>query len=392
MEQQMRFHTEPSSSSVLSSALASARHTTGSTHNFYLYPARFSPEAAAAIIWTYSHREDWILDPFMGGGTAVVEALMAGRRTMGVDLNALGHFVATVRTTPLSDNDRFSIRMWAAAAQSHGQNRCERISILNLPKAVTSFMQKAIVHIAELPFRRQRSFARCALLRLGQRVLDCRDHAAHDKKHLAKLPQLVDEMLSGLQHFVKQCGEAGISKNEITSRRLLLVGDARHAVNRTLCRRKGIRPSLVMTSPPYAKVHVLYHRWQVRGRSETPAPYWIADVPDGYYASHYTGGSRTPTGERSYFQMIQEVFSSLRAVIHPDATVAQLVGFANARKQLPLYLQAMRRAGYEEELPTANGRLWRLVPNRKWHARLQGALDASSEVLLIHHPIQKSRG
>ena len=32
---------------------------------------------------------------------------------------------------------------------------------------------------------------------------------------------------------------------------------------------------LVLTSPPYPGVHVLYHRWQVQGRRETPAPFWI---------------------------------------------------------------------------------------------------------------------
>jgi DNA methylase len=356
-----------------------------------LYPARFSPEAAAAVISTYSHPGDWILDPFMGAGTAVVEALMAGRRIVGVDLNALGHFVATVRTTPLSDKDRSIVRIWAEkAAEPHGRHHSKTFPILNLPEAVASFMRMAIARLAELPFRRQRSFARCVLLRLGQKALDCRDDTAHDRQHLAmRLPQLVDELLNGLQQFVRRCGEAGIPKNEVTSRRLLLLGDARRAV--TLCEREGVRPNLVFTSPPYPKVHVLYHRWQVCGRSETPAPYWIADIPDGYYASHYTGGSRTRTGERKYFQMIQEVFSSLRAVIHPEATVAQLVGFANARKQLPIYLRAMREAGYEEE-PLPNRRLWRPVPNRKWHARLQGALDASSEVLLIHHPVRKPRG
>lgn len=35
-------------------------------------------------------------------------------------------------------------------------------------------------------------------------------------------------------------------------------------------------PGLILTSPPYPGVHVLYHRWQVQGRKETPAPFWIA--------------------------------------------------------------------------------------------------------------------
>lgn len=376
---------------ALKMALESTRRTEGSTHNFYLYPARFSPEAAAAVISTYSHRNDWILDPFMGGGTAVVEGLMAGRRVVGTDLNALGHFVATVRTTPLSHCSQLAVRCWAArVTETDGKCSPGRHSIVNLPRSLNSFAAIAIGQADELPFFRQRSFARCALLRLGQWALDCRDYASPERRHLVrKLPHLVDQMLVGLDQFVQRCREAGVNKNEITSRRLLLRGDARSALIATLSCRERIRPTLVFTSPPYPKVHVLYHRWQVRGRSETPAPYWIANVPDGYYASHYTGGSRTPTGERRYFRMIRDVFSSLRTIIAPDATIAQLVGFANVKAQLPMYLQAMTDAGYEED--SSSHRAWRRVPNRKWHARLHGSLDASSEVFLVHHPLRNRR-
>jgi hypothetical protein len=38
----------------------------------------------------------------MGGGTSIVEGLAQGRQMLGIDVNALAHFVTTVRTTPLS--------------------------------------------------------------------------------------------------------------------------------------------------------------------------------------------------------------------------------------------------------------------------------------------------
>jgi hypothetical protein len=41
----------------------------------------------------------------MGGGTTIVEALSLGRKAIGLDINALSHFVTTVKTTPLSEND-----------------------------------------------------------------------------------------------------------------------------------------------------------------------------------------------------------------------------------------------------------------------------------------------
>ena len=45
--------------------------------------------------------------------------------------------------------------------------------------------------------------------------------------------------------------------------------------------RRWRAPQLVVTSPPYPGVHVLYHRWQVDGRKEAPLPFMIANKLDG---------------------------------------------------------------------------------------------------------------
>ena len=55
-------------------------------------------------------------------------------------------------------------------------------------------------------------------------------------------------------------------------------------------------PRLVLTSPPYPGVHVLYHRWQVDGRKEAPLPFMIANKLDGAGLSYYTMGDRKYPG------------------------------------------------------------------------------------------------
>src|SRR5256885_9711341 len=112
-------------------ALLTKSYTTGSTHNFYHYPARFPPAIARSIIETFSRPGDVLLDPFMGGGTTVVEALSLGRRIIGVDLNALAHFVATVRTTPLSSQDETTLISWAERASI----LMPREHLLHVPKS-----------------------------------------------------------------------------------------------------------------------------------------------------------------------------------------------------------------------------------------------------------------
>jgi len=59
-------------------AIDSGDRVSGYTHGFYRYPARSSPLFVREVIRQYSTSDDCILDPFMGGGTTIVEALTMG--------------------------------------------------------------------------------------------------------------------------------------------------------------------------------------------------------------------------------------------------------------------------------------------------------------------------
>ena len=76
-------------------------------------------------------------------------------------------------------------------------------------------------------------------------------------------------------------------------------------------------PRLVVTSPPYPGVHVLYHRWQVDGRKEAPLPFMIANKLDGAGSSYYTMGDRKYPELRTYFENIRATMSSVAALCRP---------------------------------------------------------------------------
>lgn len=148
----------------------------------------------------------------------------------------------------------------------------------------------------------------------------------------------------------------------------------------------GAKVDLVVTSPPYAGIHVLYHRWQVDGRKETPAPYWIANCLDGQGASYYTFGGRAQEGHGNYFDASLRTLESIRGVMREGAPFVQMIAFSDPSSQLPRYLRNMSRAGFEEMRPGTKGfrRIWRGVPRRSWHAELQGDTNSAREVVLIH--------
>ena len=146
----------------------------------------------------------------------------------------------------------------------------------------------------------------------------------------------------------------------------------------------GARADLVVTSPPYPGIHMLYHRWQVDGRRESPAPYWILHCEDGEGASFYTFG-----GRENLDGYCNELLSSLRAirkVMKRGAMIIQMIAFGDPRRQLSRYLSTMQAAGFVE-IASGRGpqkRIWRSVPNRKWHATFKGRTHSSREVVLIH--------
>jgi hypothetical protein len=260
--------------------------------------------------------------------------------------------------------------------------------VKNLPTEVQEVCGALKAEIAKLPLERQRRFALCALLSTGRWAVDCKKDLPLASNILAKFLVHLHEMILGMQAFIKACRGAGLKKSKIRQSRNLL---CRSAIGLELERKLEtfIKPRLVVTSPPYPAVHILYHRWQVFGRRETPAPYWMANLNDGNTASRYTFGGRSTLGLENYFRDIECSFRSIRKVISRRALVVQMVAFSDACAQLPSYLAAMERAGFAESQVvslTGEDRVWRNVPNRKWYCYNSRQQDSSKEVVLFHRP------
>ena len=137
-------------------------------------------------------------------------------------------------------------------------------------------------------------------------------------------------------------------------------------------------------------MHVLYHRWQVDGRKESPAPYWITSCEDGEGSSYYNFGNRKQKGLHKYFENSLRALVAIRKVMRYGGYLVQLVAFRDPNQYLPKYLKTLEKAGFKELFilsPHINGtscRVWRQVPNRKWHAVLRDQTTSLREVFLIH--------
>jgi len=371
----------------------------GLTHTFYRYPARFSPPFVRAAIELFTKPGDVVLDPYLGGGTALVEALALGRRGVGADISSLATFVTQVKTTLLSHQELLLIRSWGSDVKEsiniHGpspkwsdwteecyQKHLRTKSIWRLRKAIEQVLESAkTFNSAKLE-----RFARCIVLRTAQWALDSR-------KRLPSVAEFRERIVENLQDMITGAAGLRLAAERAASGNAPLRPICLHRSAVGLDEDERVKnlapPKLVLTSPPYPGIHVLYHRWQVDGRKETPAPFWIARKLDGSGASYYTMGDRKEQELKTYYDTLAAAFQSIARLCDERTTVLQMVAFASPEWQLPRYLEVMQDAGFRECqlancIDAQDGRLWRAVPNRRWHADQKGETSSSREVVLVH--------
>jgi hypothetical protein len=370
---------------------------TSSPHEFYRYPARFSPAFARAAIKAFTNPGDLVLDPFVGGGTTLVEAMLLGRRSVGSDLNELATFVSQVKTTVLRKNDIAMLREWAVRLRDRLDLRRPIPSLNNwridgylkdLDSGsiwrIRDLIALALKSVRELPALAQQDFARCVILRTAQWGLDMRSE-------IPSVPEFRDTMVAQAHAMIDAATLFADTLRDGTVPPIILTQRVPGLADCEAM--SGQQPELILTSPPYPGVYVIYHRWKLRGRREIPAPYWITDRLDGQGMSAYTMGARADKTHDAYFKQLSDAFADLRSLTGSATHVVQIVGFNNVANQLDRYLDAMHDAGLEElvfpELATAeDGRLWRHVPSRRWWNTTTTLRDVAphtaKEVVLIH--------
>jgi len=101
------------------------------THGFHAWPARMHPLTARRAIKQAA--PGWIVDPFMGGGTVPLEAMLAGRSALGRDLNPVAIEVAWARSRRWDKPRRNGLVEAASEVVQHAKK--ERPKDKRVPKA-----------------------------------------------------------------------------------------------------------------------------------------------------------------------------------------------------------------------------------------------------------------
>lgn len=377
---------------------------TATPHEFYRYPARFSPDLAAAVIGAFTQVGDLVADYFVGGGTTLVEARLASRLGVGSDINSLSVFVSKVKTRIYSGQELVEVLAWSTRASKASPRQSDWPADDQTLSYFRNFSdpgladQRRVVLAAlreldSIEPTRARDLARCVLLRTAQWALDMRSEVPSAGALRDALVENTTATVAAARSVATRYRSADqlVSGDGLPRSVVLHKGVPGLAGHTALSRHPT--PKLVLTSPPYPGVYVNYHRWKLRGRLETPLPYFIAGQSDGHGLGYYTMGARSDHTQDIYFRQLEAGFSDIAKMCGPETWLVQVVGFNHVEDQLGRYLHTMTKAGFDEvtfaNLATSeDGRLWRDVPGRRWWARAGDRSEVvqhtAREVVVIH--------
>jgi DNA modification methylase len=260
------------------------RDVNSHTHGFHKYPAKFIPHIPKWAITKYLNgdKNKFVLDPFCGSGTTLVESVLAGYNAIGIDIDPLSALISKVKTTKVDTTELKKISYWLAkeiTTKRKGTFKpdCETIehwftkdAIDKLSKIRTSLNQipekfgntKKVKDIQNLFF-----ICFSSIIRRVSKA-DNESQKTYVSHTRVKEPEEVNALfLKQLELYVER---ATIFSNETytKAKSKIIVSSSTNSLNKNL---NNQQIDLVITSPPYIKAIDYVYNQMVE-------LFWIGDL------------------------------------------------------------------------------------------------------------------
>ena len=238
------------------------------THGFHQYPARMHPEIAKRLIEKYAIKSsDIVFDPFMGSGGVLVESMVHGNNSVGIDLNPFAVLLATVKTTPLNVAKlETTFNQIILDSKKDKKNKIEYDNAPNfLPKkpkekSLKFWYQNDTLrdlqilknHVFLTKDKKSRDFFKICFS-LATRKVSFQKNSIYkiyrmklDKRELFK-PNVLDEFSKTCKNNIKNMKEFSNTLGANYSKAIPILGNTFDTPELL----DGKKPTLVVTSPPY---------------------------------------------------------------------------------------------------------------------------------------------
>lgn len=355
------------------------------SHGLHPYPAKFVAQLPRQAIRLLSRPGEIVLDPFSGGGTSGVEALLAGRDYVGIDANPVGNAIGRAKTAPLAREDLHSLRLLEARllalqqADLNGEPSWLP-SIPNVEKWYDDgiFRALGIVReaIVEVECAGARGLALLAFVQASARVSFQESETRYSSK-----PRAVDALevpraiVSELRRMRRIAEEVELGSNGTAT---FVDADARDADS---YRVQDASVGMVITSPPYPNTYDyhLYHRFRLFWLGEDPGQLRRVEI-----GSHLKNqGLKDPVG--AYLQDMRAVLTNCCRVLMPDRYAVVVVGDGLFKGKVFETARNLRRVAEEEGFEHVAS-LNRAMPEHRRSVTKPGRRLTHEQLLVLRRP------
>ena len=357
------------------------------THRLYRYPASMSPMIARSLIENFSSEGDLLLDPFCGGGTTAIEGIALGRRVVCSDISPLACFVTRAKATPISNGSLTKYCLWYLKENKILENYHPRqlksleINGKKYSPITYSTILKLMNDAEKIADPAARRLAQLVVLNVAKKSFDCRSKSTP--------PYLVRQLFQRASHETNMCMRKYLSSvkenavDNINRKSFQVIQcDAKNLATKISSYKNKF--SLVVTSPPYPGVHVLYNRWQLFGRRETDLPFRLLGFDNDCPASFYTMGTRENHSMKEiYLENIERILTALYKLLAPKGIIAQVIAFPKNDGHIIEYSELMMKVGFFP-IKSHASIVKRHVPNRKWYTQVANNSRQPIEHIFIY--------
>ena len=303
-------------------------------HGLHPYPAKFVPALPRRVIEALTRPGDLVFDPFVGSGTALVEALLAGRRGVGGDLNPVAVVAATAKTRLLSAEQVGSLQRWAAQTEARVRARLQAGAV-TLPDAWTPVGGRRFKGL-EFWFDEQIARELAALREVIRDELDP-DVAAVLRMCFSSIIVAVSWQDSDTRYVRRQKAVGAGAVGRLYVRRLLESIDALGALRATAPEaatvvaadareadyvREG-SAALMITSPPYPNAwsYHLYHQNRILWLEEDPWEFKAREI--GHHRAYSAANGAT---SEDFARDIGSVLEHAARALRPGGHAVVVIG------------------------------------------------------------------
>ena len=354
------------------------------THAWHPFPAKFPPQLPEFLIERLSDPGEIILDPMLGSGTTLVEAVRLGRRAVGCDIDPLARMISAVKLTPIDPSEALQtgLEISSAAESDYGNQRRQLQNAFKsrFDKKTTDFIHywflpkhqlellSLLQRIEELPHSGMREFlkvvfsstiiAKSGGVSLARDLAHTRPHKDKEKipgstflEFAKRLERSVAAISKDPLHDTGQLASAnGLTSTEAQGPHFRAEVHAASAANTGL---QSESIDLIVTSPPYANNAIDYMRahkfslvwfgWKIADLSKIRAQYLghdassdteynnLPDQCEQTIASLAESDGRKAKTLRRYFGEMAAVIAEMHRILKQGKPAVIVVGTSTLR-------------------------------------------------------------